>query len=607
MRVAAYIAQRLAAEGITHAFLIQGAANNDLIYAIAGTPGINYVCAQHEQAAGFMAEGWAQVSGKLGLALATSGPGGQNLVTAIANCWYESVPCLFITGQVRSPFMRPEGSELRQLGFQETPITDIVRPITKRAVTVRDPQAVPYELERALRLCMDGRRGPVLLDLPIDVQQAELLFNDPNFVLAPWAHDQRAIREAAAQFVRDWYAAKRPAVLVGGGARGSEEALRWLADVMEVPIFTTWNALDVFTADHQSWGGCVGTYGGVGRNFGIQNCDLLLALGTRVSGRLTGGKPRTFARAAKRYLVNNDAALLDPSTQPQPFHVNVLADVEEFLATLRYEFNVQRTVFYAERVQPLTPQHDPAWRPQVFRWRDTYDPVRPEFFEQPSVHPYAFARKLSELAPENAAIITDCGGNVVTMNHAFRTKHGQRYFSNNGNSPMGFSFAAAIGAWFAAPQREVICVIGDGGFQLNIQELQTLVTYGAQVKVFILNNGCYGITRAFQETHYGGRLEASAPGSGYSAPDFTAICAAYGITTQSIGSSTEVEAKIEHALAFDGPLVCDVECFGFCTYEPRITGWATPIEDMAPSLPREEFRANMIIDPLPGWEKGEYK
>lgn len=615
MRVCDYIAQRLAEEGITDAFVVQGAANNDLIYAIADTPGIHYRCLVHEQAAGFAAEGWAKVRGNVpGLAIATSGPGGQNLVTCIANCFYDSVPVLFITGQVSSKFMRPsDDSPLRQVGFQETPMHLIAAPITKHSACVKDPRDIRYELEHALWLCREGRPGPVLLDIPVDVQRTEI--GDP-FELAAFGPPrvidvQGGCGEAAEAFFRDFVKARRPVLLIGGGVRGPRaiEAFHMLAEALQAPCFPTWNALDVVTSDSPFYCGRVGTYGGAGRNFAIQNCDLLLAVGCRLSGRITGGNVGTFAREATRWVVDVDDALLDTRNQQLPFHHSVKADAAAFMqAVERCVRNYRSGSDMGGPFERPMPDHS-AWLAQAQMWRRLYDPVRPDMTvhsdapPDQELHPYIFIRELSRRLPDNAVVINDCGGNAVICNHAFETKAGQRYFSNNGNSPMGFAFAAAIGAWFADPTRPVICIIGDGGFCMNVQELQTLVNYGVPVKTFILNNSCYGITRAFQETHYNGRLEASVPGKGYAPPDFMRVADAFGVNATRIRYAGTAAKTLRQILEGSGEaFVCDLDIGDFHDYSPRIFGWETPIEDMFPYLPRDEFSRNMIVEPVAGWE-----
>ncbi len=241
-----------------------------------------------------------------------------------------------------------------------------------------------------------------------------------------------------------------------------------------------------------------------------------------------------------------------------------------------------------------------GWLNQCKAWKDKYDPVKPEFFDE-KLHPYAFVRTLSQHMTKDDILVADCGGNIVIANHAFETKTGQRYFTNNGNSPMGFSMAGAMGAALAPHKGNVVCIIGDGGMNMNIQELQTIVNYKLPVKIIILNNHIYGITKAFQETNFQGRAEACGP-KGYNPPNFVDIAKAYKIATMEIKTLKEVHYSIHDLLNYPGPMVCDVDIHEYHTYEPRIFGWSTPIEDMYPYLPRDEFKANMMIDPVEGWE-----
>lgn len=602
MKVADFVINYLADCGIDRIFVVYGAANGDLIDAFTRTDKAQYIAVMHEQGGGFAAEGYAKVKGKPGVAIATSGPGGMNLLTPMGNCFYDSVPCVFITGQINSRFLRPDPS-IRQIGFQETDIIAMATPVTKYTKMVTKPEGIKYEIEKALFLCQHGRPGPVLLDLPLDVQKARI---DPKVLVgfdskvAEKAYDMAIVDAQIDRCIEDLRRAERPVLMIGGGVRTADAIVevRELGREVMIPCFPTWNALDVVTSDYEFYGGRIGTYGGAGRNFGIQNSDLLLAIGSRISGRITGGNVSSFVRAAKKYVVDVDEALLQRRWQQVPFDENILCDAKLFTRRLLEKVRL------AKAKRPLP--NFSAWTNKVMEWKVKYDPVKREFFEeQQYVHPYAFMRLLSDKMRANDVLVADCGGNIVIANHAFETKYGQRYMTNNGNSPMGFSFAGAMGAWCADPSRTVVCIIGDGGFNMNIQELQTFVNYGVKVKTFILNNHIYGITKAYQETNFQGRAEACGP-VGYNPPDFVRVVNAYGIKTVVISKNHEIEKKIDEVLDYDGAVVCDVNCHEYHTYEPRIFGWETPIEDMYPYLPRDEFRANMVIEPLPNWLNPAY-
>lgn len=330
LKVSEYVIQCLADAGIGRAFLVYGGAIADLVDALPGR--MEYTVMQHEQACCFAAEGWAKTTGKPGLVIATSGPGGQNIVTGLANAYYDSTPLIALTGQVSTQFMRPKGSTLRQLGFQEAPIVEMVKPITKFAAMPRTGPETVEALENALHAATTGRKGPSLLDLPTDVQRLTL----PDCFASgpPAAHPEYAPGDLPAMFLADLAKAKRPGILVGGGAYPARKEIMAFAASRNLPVFRTWNALDVAPDDHPCFVGTVGTYGGAGRNFGVQNCDLLLVLGCRLSGRITGGVPESFARGAKLYVVDVDPALLDPVNQPRKADVNVLCDAAQFIEAL---------------------------------------------------------------------------------------------------------------------------------------------------------------------------------------------------------------------------------------------------------------------------------
>jgi len=599
IKVADYIINTLAEQGIDKMFVVYGAANGDLIDAFTRTAITEYVAVMHEQAGGFAAEGYAKVKGIPGVAIATSGPGGMNLLTSMGNCFYDSIPCVFLTGQINSQFLRPDPS-IRQIGFQETDIVAMAAPVTKYAKMIVKAEDVRYEVEKALWLCQSGRPGPVLLDIPLDIQKAKIDVKQLVGFEPPAAasYDLDVVDRQIDKLLDDLRSSERPVILVGGGVRlaDAQDEVRELGRRLKIPCFPTWNALDIITSDYEWYGGRVGTYGGAGRNFGIQNCDLLLSIGSRISGRITGGNVQSFARAAKKYLVEIDPAMVQRKFQQVPFDVNILCDAKVF---------TRRLLSVLEQSRKPVPDRA-SWTERVMEWKRRYDPVRPEFFtQQERVHPYAFMRRLSEKMGASDILVGDCGGNIVVSNHAFETKYGQRNLTNNGNSPMGFSFAGAMGAWLADPSRQVVCTIGDGGFNMNPQEMQTFVNYGVKVKTFILNNHIYGITKAYQETNFQGRAEACGP-KGYQPPDFIRLAQAYGIKTVSIANHPEMDSKIEAVLRYDGPVVCDVDMDEYHTYEPRIFGWKTPIEDMYPYLPREEFKENMLIDPADGWMSPEY-
>ena len=600
IKLADYVIDFYAKIGVDKIFVVYGAANADLVDAFSRNKKTDYVAVLHEQAGGFAAEGYAKVKGNKipGVAIATSGPGGMNFVTPAGNCFYDSVPTVFITGQVNSNFLRPDPS-VRQIGFQEADMCSIFKSITKYTKLILDPNSIKYELEYSLYLATSGRPGPILLDIPIDVQKAEIDTEKLKGFIQPKS-DINSINldeldKELEKLHIDIQKSSRPVFLIGGGVQSAKaiDDLQELGNILEIPMYPTWNALDIVTSDYKYYCGRIGTYGGAGRNFGIQNSDLLISIGSRISGRITGGNPKTFARAAKKYMVDVDPAVLKKEFQQVPFDENINCDAKNFIKIFK-NFLIKKKY--------KTDLKKNNWLKKCIEWKETYDPVKSDFYKNTNtVQPYAFIRELSKKMKKDDIFVADCGGNIVTCNHSFETKKGQRYFTNNGNSPMGFSFSGAIGAFFADPKKRIVCVIGDGGMNMNIQELQTIKNYKINIKTIILNNHIYGITKAFQETNFEGKSEACGP-LGYSPPNFIEISKAYKIKTLEVKNNSEINEKIDELLESNESIVVDVNCHEYHTYEPRVVGWKTPIEQMYPYLNKEEFKKNMYIDPVDDWE-----
>lgn len=595
-KIADYIIDFIGERGVTEIFMLYGAANGHLTDGFTRTDKTRYIATMHEQGAGFAAECYSRTKGVPAVALVTSGPGAHNLVTSIANCFYDSVPAIFLTGQINANFLRNDPS-IRQVGFQESDIVSIVEPITKWAKMITKPEEAKYVMERAWRIATEGRPGPVVIDVPINIQEAyvdlDACHGLNSDVLTP-AYNAETVGRQIDEYLDDLERAERPVLLIGGGVRGAGcvDLLSDVMDILQVPAYPTWNGLDAVKEDCTWYGGRVGTYGGPGRNLGIQNTDLLMAIGSRISGRVTGGNVHTFAREAKKCVVDVDEALLQPHLQQVPFDLNIHADLPLFLTLLK------------DKAKARGIERKDSWVAQCMDWKNRYDTVQEWMFAddayvydgQPYVHPYAFLRDLGRAAPDDTIFVGDLGGISAAVGHALELHGDQRFQTSNGNAPMGFSFAAAMGSKVAAPGRQVIAIIGDGGMNVNIQELQTLLNYDIRLKTVILNNHIYGITKAYQQTNFEGRMEACGP-VGYSPPDFVKVCEAYGIETLQCSTNADRADSIRALLDHPGPVVMDVNMHEYHTYEPRIFGWSTPIEDMYPYLDREELRAQLYIKP----------
>lgn len=595
MRVSEYVANFLTEKGVKDIFLIDGSACASLIVAVARNKNLRYYCPQHEQAGAFAVDGYYKASGKMAVMIATSGPAGQNLLNGVAASYYDSIPALYLTGNVNSRFMKPS-DEIRQQGFQENDIVAMAKPITKLAVLVKKPESIRYEIERAYKVATTGRPGPVLLDIPMDIQQAVIEENNlmgfDDAVTTGW--DNEEIHEHINKCLEMLRKAERPVMLVGGGvwlAKAMEETKR-LIERLKIPVYVTWNMLDFCEKDYPFYGGRVGTFGGDGRNYGIQNSDLLLSIGSRISGRITGGMIHSFARTAKKIIVDIDSAEL--KWQLVRGDLNITCDAKvfatEFLKVLENK--------------PLEADYS-QWLAKAIYWKEKYPVFKEEYWDQKeSVNPYVFVKVLSEEMKEGDVLVHEAGGNCVVTSQAFEAKAGQRVFSNNGNSSLGYALPAAIGACIAT-KKHVLCINGDGGMNFNIQEFQTIKHYKLPVKVLIFNNYAYGITKAYRDTNFQSEYAGVDAEHGQSSPDFMKVAEAYGIKTVHIKNHDELRDKIKEVLSADEPVVCDINMIGFYNYQPKI-GWRNPIEDQYPFLPRDEFRNNMIIEPVEGWENPKY-
>lgn len=603
MKLTDYVAQYLVDRGVKKVFLLTGGACAHIVDSLGKNPGIEYVCMQHEQAAAMAADAYSRVTKNIGVAVATSGPGATNLITGVCCSYFDSIPTLMITGQVN--LWETKGDKkTRQIGFQETDIINIIRSITKFSVLVKDPNKIRYYLDKAIYIAKSGRPGPVWLDIHMNVQHAEInpkeleIFS-PLEVFDPVKSATRklALDTSIVSIIGRIRFSKRPIIIAGAGiklGRAESEFLK-LIDKLRIPIVSSWSGIDIIPYDHPLYIGQIGVYGSRAANFAIQNSDLLLSLGSRLDTRQTGGQPKTFAREAVKIVVDIDESELNKEWVAADVPIN--ADVKDFLTELN-------------SVLATGTAHCPDltdWLSLCHKWKEKYPAVLPEYKDQQgSVNPYIFIEKLSEKLPTNSTITIDNGGISVWSIQSLRLKKGQRVITAFGHAPMGYALPAAIGAAFAEPTSNIICIIGDGGLQLAIQELQTIKNYKLPIKILILNNNSYGIIKQFQEVYFEGRYEATVKKTGYTAPNFIKIARAYGINAERITSHAQIDKKLNKILSAKGPVICEVRLDEAQKLIPKLIAIRTPdgkyiskpIEDMAPLLPRDEFKANMIIAPL---------
>lgn len=596
MKLSDYVADYIYRLGTKEVFLVTGGACVHLVDSIGKHKDLSYVCVQHEQAGAMAAEAYSRVGPGIGVAIATSGPGATNFITGICCAWFDSIPVLYISGQVNVGEQKGD-TGVRQLGFQETDIVEVVRPITKFSAQITDPQKIKYFLDKAVYEARSGRPGPVLLDIPLNVQHAEI---EPDKLegYKPQPEPDKTdllLKEKIKSSFDLIGKATRPVILAGGGiklAKAEKEFIE-LIEKLGIPVVCSWSGFDILGYDHPLFVGQMGIYGNRGANFLVQNSDLLLSIGSRLDTRQATASPSSFARAAKKIIVDIDASELNKNRVAADLAIQ--SDAKKFIKEFLKEF------------PDLKKPDISGWLSRASVWKNKYPGCLPEYFNQKEkVNPYVFIKILSEELSNDDIIIPDEGGNLVWTMQAFEIKAGQKLFSAFGNSPMGYALPASIGASFAAGKKRIICIDGDGGFQMNIQDLQTVVHYKLPIKIFILNNNCYGIIKQFQDVYFEGRHEASVLETGYSVPDFVKIAQAYGIAVETISGHKGMREKIQSVLSADGAVLCNVLLDEGQRLIPKLEAVKTadgkyiskPIEDQWPYLDRKEFMENMIIEPF---------
>ncbi|MDC3382549.1 thiamine pyrophosphate-binding protein [Candidatus Pelagibacter sp.] len=587
MKLADYILKFLISKNVNNVFLITGGAISFVVDAFSRNKKIKYTCVAHEQAAAMMADAYSRVGKGFGATMVTSGPGAQNLVTGIACSWFDSVPTIHISGQVNTYELSSNNittKKVRQIGFQETDIVSIVKPITKFAYQVKDPNEIKYVLEKAYFIANEGRPGPVLIDIPMNFQREKINLKKMNTFKPPKIRTNNKIENQIFKIKELLNQSNRPVLIIGGGVRmsGAMNELEKFLKKVDIPIVTTWSGLDTIDYQNKSYVGSVGVYGSRAANFAVQNSDLIINLGSRLDTRITGGKPETFARTAKIISIDIDKYELNKKRGLNIF-LKINEDLKYFLSI--FNFKLKKFQFSANN----------QWKITCKEWKLKYSNVKDSYFQQQKyVNPYSFIDLLSKKLSNKDVIITDDGGHLTWTIQAFKIKKGQRLFSAFGNSPMGYAFPAAIGASIANKNKRIICIDGDGSIQINIQELQTMVANKLPIKLFIINNNGYGIIKQFQELYLNKRFEASVSAKGVTNPSFKKISNAYGINYNEIRNNKDINKILSKVLKTNKPEIINVIINPDQKIIPKLQ-FGNPIEDLSPLLSRKEFKKNMMI------------
>ena len=594
MRLADFVIDFLAKKNIKKVFTVSGGGSIFLCDALFKTKKLKYISCHHEQAVAFAAESYSRLKNKTGAALVTTGPGGTNCLTGVACCWIDSVPTMFISGQVYLD-QTIKKTRLRQIGVQEIDIISMVKNFTKYSVLIKKPNEILYHLEKAYYETTNGRPGPVWIDIPADIQNAEIdinklkRFNPPKNKKKLNKLDNQ-IKKIAKLLAKS----KRPVIHVGHGGRISNCAkkLRKLVDRYKIPFALTWNASDLVESSHPSYIGRPGAFAERGSNFIIQNADLYISVGTRLPFMVTGYNSKDFARKAKIVMIDIDSKELK--------NTRVLAN---------YKLKTDAGYFLDKLVKELPKKiHlDKNWLDYCKKVRKKYPIVLDQYKKQKnSINSYYFIDILSDILKPKDVVVTDMGLSFVGTHQAFKVKKGQRVFTNSGHAPMGWGLPAAIGAYYASIEskgkKNIICLTGEGGLQMNIQELATVLHHKIPIKIFIYNNGGYLTIKQTQQLGFESRIMGSDYESGLSFPNYKLISKSHSIKYFKISDTKKIKNSVLKILKINEPVICELILDSEQEQMPKAINRRTSdgksipttFEDMYPFLQKNELKSNML-------------
>ena len=599
IRLADYVANFLVDNGITHCFTVTGGGAMHLNDALGHKEGLRCVYNHHEQACAIAGEAYARINNKIAAVCVTTGPGGTNAITGVVGGYLDSIPMLVLSGQVRyDTSARGMGLNIRAGGDQEFDITKAVASMTKYCEMIEDPKRIRYALEKALYLATHGRPGPCWIDIPVNYQGCfietdELISYSPEedeAALAP-----KVTEDTINDVIEKIKNAKRPVFYAGNGIRlaGAFETFKKVVPMLNIPVVTGWDNIDMMADADPLYVGRGGIMGDRPGNFAVQNADLVLAVGNRLSIRQVGYSWKTWAREAHVIMVDVDAEELKKPT----LHVEtpIHADALDFLSALEKKLSADK---------PLAEEN--GWQETCREWKKNYPVVMQKHFDDKrDTNVYAFIKSLSTRLPEGYVTVVGNGSACVVGSHGYEIKDGQRFIINSGAASMGYDLPAAVGVCEALGKEEIVCVTGDGSIQMNLQELQTILTNRLPIKIFVINNDGYHSIRQTQTNIFGHHTKVGiGPESGdLSFPDLSKLAAAYGYPYAACRSNDELQATLDEAFATEGAFIAEIFVSPEQIFEPKSatkrledgTLVSPPLEDLAPFLPREELEKIMII------------
>ncbi len=593
IKLSDYVIKFLEKTGAKHMFMLPGGGAMHLNDSIGKSQIIEYVPCLHEQACAIAAEAYARVTNNIGLLMVTTGPGGTNAITGVAGAYIESTPMFVVSGQVKRLDMI-NGQGIRQQGMQEVDIISIVKPITKYAALVDDPKLIRYHLEKALYEAKHGRQGPVWIDIPLDVQ-ATMIDEDNLVGYEPFIIDSKSnLEKTVLEIIRILNNSERPVILAGNGIRLSDgiEEFNKLVEVLNVPVLTTWNGIDLIAEENDLYFGRPGGLGHRYANFIQQNSDFFLSIGARLNLLQTGYNFDGFARAATKIMVDIDCNELQKiNVRPD---IPVCADAKAFIEMLLKHKDKIRT------------KDRSSWFAYAKKMKSKYPIVKKEYREQKElVNTYYLIETISKYMTNDDIYVSGSSGSCIDISmQTFKVKKGQRVFCTKGLASMGFGLPATIGACLASGGKKTVGVNGDGGFNMNIQELQTIKRLNLPIKMFVLCNNGYGAIKATQTNLFNGYLVACDETSNLVLPKISNIAAAYGLKTEIINNNDELEEKVKNILSSEEPVIVEVHTPISLTAFPKQVSYkrkdgqmeSKPLEFMNPPLSDKEMRENMLID-----------
>lgn len=594
MKLSDYVVDFFEKKGLEDMFMVTGGGCMHLVNSFGNSSKIKYWCTQHEQSAAMAAEAYSKMKNGICVVLTTSGPGATNTVTGVLDCYQDSTPVIFISGQAKSKqTVHNSGiSGLRQFGVQEADIVPIVQSITKMAVEVTEPKKIRYYLEKAVYEATNGRPGPVWISIPLDVQSAninpkELMgYYEENITVSPTERDMKYVIEALKQ-------AKRPVIIAGHGIRLANgcDLLKDFAERHKIPVVTPIMGIDVLSGIHECNIGRVGTKGTRAGNLAMQNADLIISIGSRLAVSVVGHEYEYFAREATKIIV--DISREEHMKKTIDYDRLICCDAKKFLENI---LEVDKEIgYFAE------------WCEKCQNWKRTYPVVLKEYdYDAEGINYYKFIDILNKNMDEKMPVVSDAGSAFYVVAQTIDLKEKQRHITTGGTATMGFTLPASIGVAIAEPKDTVLAITGDGSFMQNMQELEVLRHHNLNVKVFIMNNGGYFSIHQTQDKFFNGNYVGESEHSGVSFPDMKKVAEAFDMKFYRLENIKESEEMISHILCEEGPAIIDVNITSkmeviptnASSLRPDGTLVSKPLEDMYPFLDREEFFSAMIVEPV---------